>query len=403
MKKNQLHHSFSLLQIIAVGIAIFAMFFGAGNLVHPITVGMQSGVHVIVGFLGFLITAVCLPLLGLIALILFDGNYHAFFGRLGDTYSKNSAILISMLIIGPVIAIPRIVTLSHVMTAPFLPDFLSTITLSSSIVFAILFLGVTYLGAVKESGIITLLGTVIGPLKVVALAVIMIKGCLSASSFSPEWSGVTAWHAWTTGFFEGYKTLDLLGAVFFSSMTLHLLRRNSRDRQVTSKQLAFLGLQASLVGCLLLTLFYAGLTMLGYLHGHGLEAINSGELFRIVAFKVMGPSGAALIAFTVVMACLSTSIALCAVFAEYLQRMSRSGMRFEVALAITMILCFPLSIFGLDYVLCLAGGPIISIAYPVLIVLTLCNIAYKLWGFKPARTPVVITFVIAFLNYLRPL
>ncbi len=393
-------HQFSLFQVISVGIAIFTMFFGAGNLVHPITVGMSSGSHLLIGLLGFLITAVCLPLIGLIALILFDGNYNAFFGRLGNKYAKEGAIFIAMLIIGPLIAVPRIVTLSHTMIAPFLPASLSTITLQSSMFFAIVFLCITYLGAIKENGIIVLLGNIIGPIKIAALAIIIIKGCFSDVTLYP-FIPMDTYSVFFKGFFEGYKTLDLLGAIFFSSMTLHLLKHNMRGQQASSKQLALLGLQASFIGAALLALFYSGLTLLGYLHGQGMEAVDPGELFSIVGFKVMGTSGAAIIGVAVFMACLSTSIALCAVFAEYLQYLVRGHMRFEVALAITVFLCFPLSIFGLKYVLWLASGPIVNIAYPVLIVLTLCNIAYKVWGFKPARTPVLITLVLAILNYMR--
>src|SRR2546428_785494 len=106
--------------IITVALAIFSMFFGAGNLLYPLKVGIHAGTNTFFGLLGFIITAVFLPLAGLIAMILFDGNYELFFGRLGQRVG-NFIIFISMIVIGPIIAIPRIVTLSHTMTAPFLP------------------------------------------------------------------------------------------------------------------------------------------------------------------------------------------------------------------------------------------------------------------------------------------
>ena len=73
----------SLKQIITIGLAIFSMYFGAGNLMFPIGVGVTSGSDWILGILGFITTAVMLPLVGLIAMVLFDGDYNAFFGRLG--------------------------------------------------------------------------------------------------------------------------------------------------------------------------------------------------------------------------------------------------------------------------------------------------------------------------------
>jgi len=398
-----IQQQFSRFQIITVGIAIFAMFFGAGNLVHPIAVGMNSGSQVLVGLLGFLVTTVCLPLAGLIAMILFDGNYEAFFARLGSPYAKRLAIFIAMLIIGPVIAIPRIVTLSHVMVAPFIPiPYLQAITLGSSTIFALIFLGITYLGAFRETGIISLLGNVIGPIKVISLGFIIIKGCLYATSTVTAASSMGGLATFKAGFLEGYGTLDLLGAVFFSSMTLHLLKVNTRGMNISRNALALIGLQASLIGAALLAVFYAGLTFLGYFYGAGVQVENSGELFRIIAFNVMGTGGAAIIAVAVLMACLSTSIALSAVFAEYLQKVwPRKPLRFDVALAITVFLCLPLSVCGLGYILQLTAGPIIRICYPVLIVLTFCNIAYKLFGFKPVQIPVLVTLVAAVLNYLR--
>ena len=106
--------------IVTTGLAIFSMFFGAGNLMYPLEVGMESGSQIAWGLLGFLLTAACLPVLGLFAMILFDGDYKAFFNRLGST-TGSIIVFLSLLIIGPLIAIPRIITLSHTMIAPFIP------------------------------------------------------------------------------------------------------------------------------------------------------------------------------------------------------------------------------------------------------------------------------------------
>ncbi len=202
--------------IITVALAIFSMFFGAGNLLYPLKVGMHSGTHIFFGMLGFLITAVCLPLAGLIAMILFDGNYDIFFGRLG-TRVGNFIIFLCMMIIGPVIAIPRIVTLSHTMTAPFLPfAALQEITPQSSFIFALLFLGITYLATYRENRIVDLLGLIISPLLVISLLIIIFKGVITAEYAIPAM--VTPWQAFTINFIRGYETLDLLAGIFFSSI-----------------------------------------------------------------------------------------------------------------------------------------------------------------------------------------
>jgi LIVCS family branched-chain amino acid:cation transporter len=391
---------FSLGQAIFVGIAIFTMFFGAGNLVYPIEIGMTSGTSFSSGLLGFLLTAVCLPLVGLISMVLFDGNYNAFFERLGRGYARN-AIFIAMLILGPIIAIPRIVTLSHVMIAPFLPiPFLQTISYASSTVFALIFLGITFLAAYKETKLISLLGNIIGPIKIASLAFIILKGCYSIASWNAlsNLSGFD-YAIFKEGFLEGFGTLDLLAAIFFSAMIIHLLRVGVHNAHIDRNKLVIFGVQSSIIGASLLALFYAGLAVLGFLYGPGLSYANPGELFRKIAFEIMGTSGAVIIALTVMMACLSTSIALNAVFAEYLQSVWPGKLRFDKALALSVLLCLPLSIAGLGYVLQIAAGPVVRIGYPVLIVLTVCNVAYKLFGFTWVKVPVVLTLLASALMY----
>src|SRR3990167_8652962 len=93
-------------QIISICLAKFSMLFGAGNLMFPIQVGMISGSQNFWGMIGFVLTAVLLPVLGLVAMILFDGDYRKFFARLGSGVGR-AIVIICMLIIGPGIAIPR--------------------------------------------------------------------------------------------------------------------------------------------------------------------------------------------------------------------------------------------------------------------------------------------------------
>jgi len=204
-------------QTIATGLAIFSMFFGAGNLIFPLKVGLLAGEKNIWAISGFLLTGVLLPLLGLLAIILFNGDYKAFFYRLGRIPGA-TFILFCMLIIGPLVAMPRIVTLSHIMVAPFLGNI-------SLPIFCLLFLGLTFLGTYKENRIINLLGYVISPLLLISLIIIIVKGLLVRSEMttSLDVPGVTLfWESVKVG----YNTLDLLGAIFFSSIVITILKEN---------------------------------------------------------------------------------------------------------------------------------------------------------------------------------
>lgn len=381
--------------IITVALAIFSMFFGAGNLLYPLKVGMHAGDNFFFGMLGFLITAVCLPLAGLVAMILFDGNYELFFGRVGQV-TGNIMIFLSILVIGPLIAIPRIVTLSHTMTAPFLPGFLQIITPQSSFIFAVIFLSMTFFATYKENRIVDLLGHVISPLLVLSLVIIILKGIMLAQT--PLVTSVSAWEAFTTNFIRGYETLDLIGGIFFSSIVIHILKNTTGN--YGRNRLAILGLKAGALGTSLLAVIYIGMGFLSLYHGHGL--IPSGDLFSVISYRVLGIQGALVVATAVLMACLSTAIALAAVAGEYVQiSIFNRKIPYEGALLLILLLSIPLSTFGLDKVLELTAGPLVYIGYPTLIMLTFCNIAYKLFDFKPVKVPVALTFFITAFMYFR--
>jgi LIVCS family branched-chain amino acid:cation transporter len=385
--------------IVTTGLAIFSMFFGAGNLMYPLRIGALSGDQTLWGLLGFLTTAACLPVLGLFAMILFDGDYKAFFNRLGSN-AGSIVIFISMLIIGPLIAIPRIVTLSHTMTAPFIPfAFLKAINPISSLIFSIVFLGITFLLTFRENNIVDVLGNIISPLLLGALAIIIGKGCWFAGSTTHNDAAIG--ENFLRGFTIGYETLDLLGAIFFSSIVLTILRKTAgKDIQYNQRGLAMISLKAGVLGVSLLAMVYIGMSLLGMYYGQGID-VNSGELFRIISFKILGDSGTLIIATAVLMACLSTAIALAAVIAEYIQyEICKNTIGYVPALLITLAACLPLCIAGLDNVLLLTAGPICYIGYPVIIAITFCNIAYKLFNFQPIKMPVFLTFAIALVSYL---
>lgn len=385
--------------IVTTGLAIFSMFFGAGNLMYPLRIGALSGDQTIWGLLGFLTTAACLPVLGLFAMILFDGDYKAFFNRLGSN-AGSIVIFMSMLIIGPLIAIPRIVTLSHTMTAPFIPvQFLQTISWESSLVFSIIFLGITFLLTFRENNIVDVLGNIISPLLLGALAIIITKGCWFAGYTAHNEAAIG--ENFLRGFTIGYETLDLLGAIFFSSIVLTILRKTAgRDVEYNQRGLALISLKSGILGGGLLALVYIGMSLLGMYYGQGMD-VNSGELFRMVSFKILGDSGTLVIATAVLMACLSTAIALSAVIAEYIQyEVCKNSIGYIPALLITLASCLPLCVAGLDNVLLLTAGPICYIGYPVIIAITFCNIAYKLFNFQPVKVPVFLTFAISLICYV---
>ncbi|MEX0940813.1 MAG: branched-chain amino acid transport system II carrier protein [Candidatus Babeliales bacterium] len=378
-------------EIITTGLAIFSMFFGAGNLMYPIRVGSSAGDANPWAIAGFLITATLFPLIGLIAIILFQGDYARFFYRLGKIPGF-FLILFCLSIAGPLIAMPRIVALSYTVIAPFFPGL-------SLFFFSIIFLFCTFLATYKESKIVDLLGYVISPLLLISLVIIIIKGY-----FSPSLGVTTTTQAplemFWKNFIYGYETLDLLGGIFFSSIVITILQKNFATLGSSDfKKLALMSLKSGIIGVSLLGLVYLGLSYLGVYFGHGLEHINEGELFSAVSFRILGPHGAAIIALAVLMACFSTIIALTAINSEFINKQIFKGkIGYINSIIIVLLLTLIPSNLGLGPILEFSR-PIITIAYPALIVLTLVNIAYKLFNFKLVKIPVAITLIISCIAY----
>ncbi len=383
--------------IVSTSLAIFSMLFGAGNLMYPIKVGMISGQHNLIGFLGFLITAVFLPLTGLVGMILFDGDYNAFFGRLGSRAGK-IMIGLCMIILGPLIALPRIVSVAQVMIEPFLPfAILKGTDPFSLLVFSLIFLSLTFLCAFKENSIMDILGYVISPLLLISLTTIIIKGFIGATA--PIVVAENPWNLFKLNLIRGYGTLDLLGTIFFASIVVNILK-NKMPKSTPINVLALFGLKAGFIGVGLLGLVYFGQSFLGAYYGAGLEIFNDGQAFRTIVFTIVGSYGAAIVAIAVLMACFSTSIALSAVVGDYFQKsICNNKIGYVTALTVILSASVPLSIYGLDAVLALTGGPITYIGYPILISVTFCNIAYKLVGFKPIKMPVAFVGLVALISY----
>ncbi len=386
---------------ITTGLAIFSMLFGAGNLMFPLSVGLVSKDNNFWAMLGFLITGVCLPVLGLVGIILFDGDAEAFFGRLGKIPGL-AMYSICVLIIGPIIAMPRIVGLSYDMVSPFFPalnytvvPLLNLLPNPELFIFSVAFLGFTFLATVKESGIIDLLGYVISPLLLLSLGIIIIKGLMIAGPIPlSQESGVTLF--WENLKF-GYQTLDVLGGIFFSSIIIHILKKKLPGESLET--LATTGLIAGVIGATLLGIVYFGLSYLGVFHGIGLENVHPGILFSKISFRILGIQGALIVATAVLMACFSTIIALSAVFTEYLQfEVFKEKRSYVSCLLLTLLFTLIPSNFGLGKILEFSI-PLIMIIYPAVIILTLCNILYKLYDFKSVRIPVMITLLASFLNY----
>lgn len=362
-------------KVLSTGLAMFSMFFGAGNVVFPLVVGQAAGDQTVFAMLGLLITAVGVPFLGLLAILLFQGNYQKFFARAGKVPGFVLAAAI-MLLIGPFGGLPRCIALSY-----------STINVSWPVIsfgaFSFLSCAVIFLCTCRKNRMLGLLGYFLTPLLLLSLAVVVIMGIWTgdASPASTMSASQSFWH----GFMEGYNTMDLLASFFFSAIIYNTLKQDTTGASPEEeRQLFKISLKASVIGGGLLSLIYVGFCLVASYHASALQITDQGELLGALTLKILGPYAGVVASATIALACLTTAIALAAVFAEFLQQsIFRNKISYIQALLMTLGVGFAVSLLEFTGIVSLLA-PFLQIAYPALIVFTIYNIYSCLRTLKAA-------------------
>lgn len=369
-------YSSSSSRVLSTGLAMFSMFFGAGNVVFPLVVGQVAGDQTVYAMLGLLITAVGVPFLGLLAILLFQGNYQKFFARSGKVPGFLLAAAI-MLLIGPFGGLPRCIALSY-----------STIKLSWPIfsfgIFSFLSCAVIFLCTYKRNRMLNLLGYFLTPLLLLSLVVVVVMGIWTGESSSI--STLTATQSFWHGFMEGYNTMDLLASFFFSAIIYNTLKQDTHAATPEDERELFkISLKSSFIGGGLLSLIYVGFCLVASYHASSLEITDQGELLGALTLKILGPYAGVVASATIALACLTTAIALAAVFAEFLQHsIFRNQIGYVQSLLLTLAAGYAVSLLEFTGIVTLLA-PFLQIAYPALIVFTIFNIISRLNALKSAK------------------
>jgi len=366
--------------IFTTGLAMFSMFFGAGNVVFPLIVGQMAGDMAWAAIMGLLITAVGVPFIGLLAMVLYEGDYRAFFSRIGRVPGFLITLFI-MILIGPFGAIPRCIALSFSTLKMYDPSL-------SSVFFSLLSCVVIFLATYRKNRMVDVLGAVLSPVLVISLAVIIIKGLLTHPAAAPSAEGALSMFRF--GVIEGYNTMDLLGTFFFSGMIITSLRAVGGVQSASSFLLARYALQAAVIGVTLLGLVYAGFALVASYYSSTLEAVAPEVLLGTIAHTVLGRAGGIFVSLAVVLACLTTALALVAVFADFLRtQVCANYINYKACLAITLAITFVFANLKFSEIVAMLI-PVLMVMYPALLMLTIVNILHKIWGFRPVKMPVLL-------------
>lgn len=375
--------------VIMAGLALFAMFFGAGNLVFPLFLGANSSEFFITNALGFLLAGVGVPILGLLATSLYRGNYWDFFSSLGKVPAF-AIVTFLMIIIGPLGAMPRIETLVFSTLEPFMPSFIP------NSLFSIFFCGVILGLAIKGNKVVSILGSVLSPIKLVAFSILIFVGLWFAEpcTFS---SGYTA-SALKTSLSQGYSTMDLLATFFFCTVVFNSIESTMQESKFGARlqkdSLTKMIIKASIIGGALISVVYIGFMIVAYYYAGDLQGVPQEKMVQAISDVVLGRAGSVFVSLTVSFACLATGLSLaesCSMFLK--NEVFKNKFSRLTCLIIVMFVTYIVSnlSFGviMKYML-----PVLEVVYPALITLCVMNIIYKLTGFKFVKIPVYLTALI---------
>ncbi len=346
----------SLFDSLVLGLAMFAIFFGAGNLIFPPYLGMLSGTQWFIGFLCFIVADAGLAIMTVLALERGDGTILSATGRLGKRASGILAAT-AMLCVGPLICIPRTAAVTFEMAMlPLLPGF-------NKWIFAVAFFAIVYLLTVRPSAVVDIIGKYLTPAMLVVLGILFIKGIMTPiGDILPPNEG---YPVAKEGFLAGYQTMDVLGALAIT----YVLSQGAIAKGYMEKKTRFRVLcAASLVAFIGLFLVYCGLAFLGATSSGMRAELDISQVGLVVTITnlLLKKAGVTMLAVIVFLACMTTAIGLTSSTAEYFSRLSKGRVAYKSCIGIICLAGIFIASLGTTFII-ETTAPILEVIYPVLL------------------------------------
>ena len=353
-------------KLLLVGFTLFSMFFGAGNLIFPPDLGAKAGANFWPAFLGLAISAVGLPVAGVIAVARADG-LDKLAGRVHPVFAQVFMILI-YLSIGPCLAIPRTASTSFAMLTPLLGS-----SAGLQLGYSVLFFSAAFLVALHPDRLTRWLGRLLCPC---LLILILFGGCL-LHPLAAQYSAPTEAYRSAVvlqGVLYGYQTMDALAALNFGAVIAMNIRAQGVAREQDVQRSA---IRAGLVAGGLLLAVYTMLGHAGALTGAAVPGLATGaEVLTVLAERLFGKAGLVLLAAIFVLACFNTCVGLIACVGEYFHTLL-PRIPYPVLAAFFAAASMLIANLGLAEILRLSV-PVLNALYPVAIVLIVLSFVPEL-------------------------
>ncbi|MDT2248479.1 branched-chain amino acid transport system II carrier protein [Paenibacillus larvae] len=360
--------SLSRKETLSIGLMLFALFFGSGNLIFPPLLGQSSGTNVWIAVSGFIITGVGLPLLAVAALAKSGDSFQRLVNRVNPLFGVILTVAI-YLTIGPLFVIPRTGGVAFEMgISPFLAGGAGQSPLILFL-FTLAYFALTFWLCLNPSKLVDIIGKWLTPALLTLIAVLFIRTLIHP--IGPIGEPTTTEYAnypFFKGFVEGYSTMDTLGALVFGIVIVTAIR----ERGVTdSKTIALSTIKAGTIAATGLGLVYIALGYIGATSQSFGILGNGGEILTKAAYGLLGTSGLVLLAGATTIACLTTSIGLTVSCGQYFSRLI-PGLSYKAIVGMVCLFGMALANLGLDRILEFSV-PVLLLLYPLVIVLILLS------------------------------
>lgn len=363
-------HRLTSKDILALGFMTFALFVGAGNIIFPPMVGIQSGEHVWTAAIGFLITAVGLPVMTVIALARVGGGIDALSSPIG----KAAGLLLATvcyLAVGPLFATPRTATVSfEVGIAPLTGEGAMPLFIYSLVYFALVIAISLYPGKLLDT-----VGHFLAPLKIVALTVLGVAALLWPAGGISTATADYQRAAFSSGFVNGYLTMDTLGALVFGIVIVNAARsRGVENARLLTRYTVLAGIIAG-IG---LTLVYLSLFKLGSGSGALVDQnANGAAILHAYVQQTFGGTGSFFLAALIFIACMVTAVGLTCACAEFFAQYLPFS--YKTLVFILGLFSMVVSNLGLSHLIQISI-PVLTAIYPPCIVLVVLSFTLSWWN-----------------------
>ena len=379
----------TLRQKILVAGTLFGMFFGAGNLIFPVHLGQMAGQNALPAIIGFIITAVGVPILGVAAIgVTHSDGLQTLSGKVGKGYGIFFTCLL-YLTIGPLFAIPRCATVSFTTgITPLLgadsPERLYLLLFSAVFFAFVLFF------SLRPGKITVWIGKIINPLFLFFFAVLMLAALLAPGAAVSAVEPVEAYRsdAFFPALIEGYGTMDAIAGLAFGIVVIDVIRRMGVDNDdAIAEDVLSSGL---LTGALMALIYVVSIVVGAQSRGLFELSENGGIALTQIAGHYLGGVGLFILAFTITFACLKTSIGLVTACAETFSKMTNGKISYRSWAILFTVFSFAVSNIGLSAII-EYSIPMLMLIYPPAIALILLAFLGKF--FAHDRTVYIATMI----------